>query len=162
MKKILIMTVFALALGACAPNNNSPAASSGGPVNFNLPAISGSQFNSSVDAKGQPMLLSFMATYCGYCKMSVPKEVELSKTYGPKGLKVVGIFADNTKDGPAQFAKEQGVTFDVLYNGGDLARQMGVSGVPHFVLLDKNHNVVKTWTGYSPNHNFSEEINKVL
>ena len=148
---------MAFALGACA--SKAPTATGG--VAFNLPNINGGTFNSA-DAAGRPVFLAFMATYCGYCKMSVPQENEVSKTYGPKGLKVFGVFGDQTAAGPAQYAKDQGVTFDVLYAGGELAGRLGVRGVPHFVLLDKNHNVVKTWTGYSANHNFSEEINKVL
>jgi len=156
MKKILLLCILALTLGACAV---SPAPAAEG---FKLPNINGAAFDSSADAKNQPVFIAFMATYCGYCKMSVPQVVELQKTYGPKGLKVIGVFGDETKDGPAEYAKNFGVNYDVLYNGGEVAGKFGVNGVPHFVLLDKNHNIVKTWTGYNPNHNFSEEINKVL
>lgn len=159
MKKLIMVTVLALGLAACA-SNNAPVA--GGAAAFTLPNVNGTQFDIAKDAKGQPVFIAFMATYCGYCKKSVPQVVDLSKTFGPKGLKVIGIFANPTKDEPAQYAKDYGVTYDVLYDGGDVAAKFGVSGVPHFVLLDKNHNVVQTWTGYSPNHNFAQEINKVL
>ncbi|MCL2888351.1 MAG: TlpA family protein disulfide reductase [Elusimicrobia bacterium] len=155
MKKILLLSILALSLGACT----SPMPAGGG---FKLPNINGTTFDSAVDAKNQPVFIAFMATYCGYCKMSVPQVVEVQKTYGPKGLKVIGIFANDTKDEPAEYAKTYGVTYDVLYNGSDVAQQFDVNGVPHFVLLDKNHNIVKTWSGYSPVHNFAAEINKVL
>jgi len=160
MKKIMLLSVLALGLGACA-SNKAPSVS-GGPAEFNLPNINGAQFDSAKDAKGRPMFVVFMATYCGYCKKSVPQEIAINNAFGPKGLKVVAVFANPDKDEPAQFAKDLGINYDVLYSGGAVAEKFGVSAVPHFALLDKNHNIVKTWTGWSPNHGFEDEINKVL
>ena len=159
MKKILLLAVFTLALGACASSSPSSAPAGGG---FTLPNINGTTFNSAADAQGKPLFIAFMATYCGYCKMSVPQIIELQKTYGPKGLKIVGVFSDDTKDGPAQYAQNLNINYDVLYKGGQVTEDFGVRGYPHFVLMDKDHNVVKTWGGYSPAHNFSSEIDKVL
>ncbi|ACC98831.1 Redoxin domain protein [Elusimicrobium minutum Pei191] len=155
MKKKLLVLALALAfVGACS--------FTGPKVAFNLPNINGTQFDSAVNAKKQPVFLAFMATYCGYCKMSVPMIVELQNNFGSKGLKVVGVFSDGSADGPAAYAKEFGINYDVLYQGGQLAQEAKVNGVPHFVLLNKNHQIVRVWSGYSPDHNFAEEIQKVL
>ncbi|WP_424243955.1 thiol-disulfide isomerase/thioredoxin [Elusimicrobium posterum] len=131
-------------------------------IKFDLNRVEGPKFNSEVDAKNKPIFLAFMATYCGYCKMSVPMVNEINAKYADKGLVVLGVFSDDMPGGPAVYLAENGVKYTSLYNGGQLSEECLVNGVPHFVLLNKNHNIVRVWTGYSPNHNFEEYIERVI
>jgi thiol-disulfide isomerase/thioredoxin len=48
--------------------------------------------------KGQPLLVTFWATWCEPCRDEYPMVNELAKEYTPKGLKVVGISLDQDGD----------------------------------------------------------------
>jgi thiol-disulfide isomerase/thioredoxin len=48
--------------------------------------------------KGQPLLVTFWATWCEPCRDEFPMLNELAKQYAPQGLKVVGISLDQDGD----------------------------------------------------------------
>ena len=62
------------------------------------------------------MLLNFWATWCEPCKIEMPWFVELQKQYGPEGLQIIGISADegDSKDEVAKFATNMGVNYPIL------------------------------------------------
>ena len=48
--------------------------------------------------KGQPLLVTFWATWCEPCRDEYPMVNEFAKQYAPQGLKVVGIDLDQDGD----------------------------------------------------------------
>jgi thiol-disulfide isomerase/thioredoxin len=48
--------------------------------------------------KGQPLLVTFWATWCEPCRAEYPMLNELAKEYAPQGLKVVGVNLDDDGD----------------------------------------------------------------
>jgi len=48
--------------------------------------------------KGQPLVMTFWATWCEPCRDEYPMLNELAKEYAPRGLKVVGISLDQDGD----------------------------------------------------------------
>ena len=48
--------------------------------------------------KGQPLLITFWATWCEPCRDEYPMLNELAKQYAPQGLKVVGVNMDQDGD----------------------------------------------------------------
>jgi len=48
--------------------------------------------------KGQPLLITFWATWCEPCRAEYPMLNELAKEYAPQGLKVVGVNLDDDGD----------------------------------------------------------------
>jgi thiol-disulfide isomerase/thioredoxin len=48
--------------------------------------------------KGQPLVVTFWATWCEPCRDEYPMLNELAKEYAPKGLRVVGISLDQDGD----------------------------------------------------------------
>jgi thiol-disulfide isomerase/thioredoxin len=48
--------------------------------------------------KGQPLVMTFWATWCEPCRDEYPMLNELAKEYAPKGLRVVGISLDQDGD----------------------------------------------------------------
>ena len=48
--------------------------------------------------KGQPLLVTFWATWCEPCRDEYPMLNELAKQYAPKGLQVVGVNLDQDGD----------------------------------------------------------------
>jgi thiol-disulfide isomerase/thioredoxin len=50
------------------------------------------------DYKGQPLIVTFWATWCEPCRAEYPMLNELAKQYAPQGLKVVGVNLDDDGD----------------------------------------------------------------
>jgi thiol-disulfide isomerase/thioredoxin len=48
--------------------------------------------------KGQPLLVTFWATWCEPCRDEYPMLNDLAKQYAPQGLKVVGVNMDQDGD----------------------------------------------------------------
>jgi thiol-disulfide isomerase/thioredoxin len=48
--------------------------------------------------RGQPLLVTFWATWCEPCRDEYPMLNELAKQYAPQGLKVVGVNLDDDGD----------------------------------------------------------------
>src|SRR3974390_2318670 len=48
--------------------------------------------------KGQPLVMTFWATWCEPCRDEYPMLNELAKQYAPQGLKVVGVSLDQDGD----------------------------------------------------------------
>jgi len=48
--------------------------------------------------KGQPLFVTFWATWCEPCRAEYPMLNELAKQYAPQGLKVVGVNLDDDGD----------------------------------------------------------------
>jgi thiol-disulfide isomerase/thioredoxin len=48
--------------------------------------------------KGQPLLVTFWATWCEPCRDEYPMLNDLAKQYAPQGLKVIGINLDQDGD----------------------------------------------------------------
>jgi len=48
--------------------------------------------------KGQPLVVTFWATWCEPCRAEYPMLNELAKQYAPQGLKVVGVNLDDDGD----------------------------------------------------------------
>jgi thiol-disulfide isomerase/thioredoxin len=63
--------------------------------------------------RGQPLLVSFWATWCEPCQTEFPLINSLARKYGPKGLAVVGISFDEEADLNVErdFLKKMGPVF---------------------------------------------------
>ncbi len=69
------------------------------------------------EAKGQVLLVNFWATWCAPCVAEFPEFVAFDAKYRDKGLRVVGISADEVGDLQSKvvpFVKEQNVRFEIF------------------------------------------------
>lgn len=91
------------------------------------------------DYEGRYVLVNFWATWCAPCREEMPQLNALQKEFGGEDFEVLTIATGrNTPQGIARFFEEAGV--DSLPRHQDpkqqLARQMGVLGLPISVLID--------------------------
>lgn len=116
---------------------------------FTLKDINGGSFTLSQE-KGKVVLLDFWATWCPPCQMSIPELKKLDETYSARGLEVVSISLDDRMDKVEKVVAKEGLKHRQLFAGdADAPAKYAVRGIPMFVLIDKQGNVVKIWTGFS-------------
>jgi len=111
---------------------------------------------------GKNVLVIFVGSSCPDCQHASPIMERTYQKYGPKGLIVIGIAMDSYAEPVSEFAHNYGLTFPVLVNGEETARNYRCPGEPDFYLLDKNHDVYKYWIGDDGNTNFVADMNKTL
>lgn len=102
------------------------------------------------DFRGKYVLIDFWSYGCGPCKMSIPEIKEAADKYKDR-LVAVSISIDNEKVWKEHSASE-GITWMSLSDkklGTGIAAKYGVRGIPYFVLLSPDGNIVKKWSGYS-------------
>jgi len=173
MKKIQIifltvaLTISILALGLSFLKNKEqvPASTDAIPQiqtdqqakDFTLTSIEGQTFPLS-SLKGNVILLSFWASWCGPCLSEIPYMVRLYHHFKNENFKIVLV---NVEDEPAvavnEFAPKLNITFENYYSADGKGPEVyQVSGIPHNVLIDKNFNVVFTEKG--PRNWYGEEV----
>lgn len=145
MKKLLVLAGAVLLAAACMKLPQVPTL---GKVEMPVAAEEETVWTST-DYEGKPVLIVFMGSWCPYCKMSMPALNAAAEKYADKA-EIVGAFMDQDLKTVLQTAKDHGLKAKALYNAGEAANTMEVTGLPHAVLFDKKHRAVKVWEGFRP------------
>lgn len=177
MKKLIILSLAVISFAACneaakpapeAPKQPAPqAAVAPAPAqpkpapavlpaavdkDYTLPALKGESYAFTKKINQKPVVIAFMAGFCGWCKKMLPYMDELAKQVPASKADVIIGFMDATSNelvtlDPVKQAKN----VKIYYNARELMQSQGVSGFPTIILF-KDGKQVKTWRGYSPNH----------
>ena len=114
-------------------------------VDLNGNAITEEKFKDKV------ILIDYWALWCGICLQEVPKIKELQDKYHDKGLRILGVFNDHRIDALKDYLKEKQISWTQLVNPEatkndfmhPLTKQYGISGLPTYLLIDKEGKLVK-------------------
>lgn len=160
MKKMVLTLLGAGLLAACAPMPEIPQTPT---LDVQLPVSGTEQVWTAADYQGKPVLMAVMATWCPWCKKSLGALDQTSAAYEGK-VEVVGVFIDDDAALVENVKKEHNMKTKALYQGNEAAQELGVQGFPHIMLFDKNHKLVKVWSGYSDTlaEQYAAEIDKLL
>ena len=164
---VTVMLVFGFRMARKAPGE-STGVSSGlkGQVapDFALQSLEGQTIHLS-DYHGKAVALNFWATWCEPCKIETPWFVELQKQYGPDGLQVVGISADegDSKDDVAKFTKSMGVNYPILLGKENVIDAYGgVQFLPETIYINRDGKVVEKVFGLKGKGEIEDYIKKSL
>jgi cytochrome c biogenesis protein CcmG, thiol:disulfide interchange protein DsbE len=94
---------------------------------------------------GEPVLVNFFASWCTPCRAEHPLMVEMEK----QGAPIIGVlYKDKVEDGQELLARD-GDPFKrvILDPQGELALQLGITGVPETFLIDARGMIVKSLRG---------------
>lgn len=103
------------------------------------------------DHRGKVVVVTFWASWCGYCLKEMPILEGLQSAVGPDRMEVVAI---NLKEPPRTYRsimrqlKDVGLTM-THDRDGDIADAFGVEAVPRLFMIDKGGRVAYLHTGYS-------------
>lgn len=124
--------------------------------------------HTNASLKGKVVLVDFWATWCGPCKAASPAMQKLHEKYAKQGLVVIGA---NTFERPAdrkgaaaKYQNEHKYGYTFTSENDDLAKKLGVQGIPFFVFIDRQGVVREVVTGYGggSDEKFEATVKKLL
>ena len=172
---VIAVVMAALGALACGPGAASapestlglevtPAISTGDAPDFNVETFNHGAFSLS-GKTGSPVVINFWFPSCPPCRAEMPDLQEAYEKYGPMGVEFVGVQQlglDTGEDGRS-FLDDLGITypnFPDMTNKVQLAYR--VLAYPTTVFLDREHNIVRSWTGQIGQDDLEEQIERIL
>jgi thiol-disulfide isomerase/thioredoxin len=140
---VWLTVLWLAAAGGCADKGKTPdpAARATAPA-FQLTTLD-AQPLSLAALRGKVVLVDFWATWCGPCRDEVPKLVELQRTYGPRGVQLVGLSMDDDAEKVKAFYRELHMNYPVALADAKLGERFGgVLGLPVKFLVDRQGRLV--------------------
>ena len=111
---------------------------------LSLTALDGGKFDLA-SLKGNAVLLDFWATWCPPCVAAMPLVKAWQTRWQSKGLQVIGISLDTSRETLAAFVQKNGLSWPQSFDGkgweGEACQRFGVTSIPNTWLIDQ-HGVI--------------------
>jgi thiol-disulfide isomerase/thioredoxin len=124
----------------------------GKPLVIGGSSLTGPPF-SSEKWKGKVILVDFWATWCQPCRESLPELIQLYSKYHDKGLEIVGVSSDSSREDLVTFLKQNpDMRWPQLFVGNTtgewhpLTKRFGIESIPTLYLIDRN-GILRTMDG---------------
>jgi len=113
---------------------------------FTLTDINGVTYSLS-DFKGQLVYIDFWATWCGPCRRQLPYLMKMKDAYEGKPIAIVAISLDDDKNAWENMVRNDNMKGYQLHADkawlSDAAQKYQVRGIPTFVLIDAEGNIIE-------------------
>jgi cytochrome c biogenesis protein CcmG/thiol:disulfide interchange protein DsbE len=117
---------------------------------FRAKVLGENRYKTFADYKGQVVLINIWGTFCPPCIAEMPSLERLHKAYGDSGLKIIGVSIDDavSEDSVGRFAKNLGVTFEILHDPThEIERAYQTTGYPETFVIGSEGTIRKKWIG---------------
>ena len=152
---ILFMVIFILFSAGLAAE---PVKRSRAAVDFSLKDVLGQVYNLSDYKFKQAVVLAFWTTWCPFCRQELKSLNTLYPQLQKEGIEVLAINIQEPGYKVESFAKEKGLAMRMLLDfDAKVARDYSVMGVPTFLLVNKQGNIV-----YEGDHFPKDKYQKLL
>lgn len=112
---------------------------------FSAPTPEGKPF-SLYKLRGHYVILDFWASWCGPCLREMPNVKSIYQQYHKKGLEILGVSLDKTKDAWVKAIQKHGLDWHHISNlkefNDPIARQFHVNGIPKMYVLDPKGKII--------------------
>jgi peroxiredoxin len=145
----VVLFVIVGAFIALVQNVPRGGARVGGPApDFAVPGLAGGTL-ALAKYRGRPVVINFLATWCGPCWRELPDFDEAAEKYQDRGLVVVGLAVKDSRDSVQRLVSNLGLTFPIgLDPAGAIAvERYRITGMPVTVFVDRQGVIRKYWTG---------------
>ncbi len=103
---------------------------------FDLETLDGGQL-SLADLRGSAVVLNFWASWCIPCREEAPLLTSAAATYGPRGVRVLGVVYQDSAANARDFMRRYGQTYPGLLDpSGRTAIDYAVFGIPETFFID--------------------------
>jgi thiol-disulfide isomerase/thioredoxin len=103
------------------------------------------------DLRGKVVIVSFWASWCGYCRKELPVLAALQKLKGTTDLQVIGVNHDDEYD-KYKDLRRRWKNLDVIltYDAPDdrIGKPYEVKGLPYMVMIGRDGRIAHVHTGY--------------
>ena len=131
------ITLTAAATGP-APRVDKPA------PDFRVTTLDGQVLQLS-DFRGQPVWISFWATWCPPCRAENPDIQATYEKYKDQGLVIVALSIGESTDTVRNYVARTGLTYTIgLDQGTDIAAQYRIVGIPTHFFVDRD-GIIREW-----------------
>jgi cytochrome c biogenesis protein CcmG/thiol:disulfide interchange protein DsbE len=163
-----LLTALAFVLGACSHGGAGSGASQPQTAHVGRSAPSWSEPSlpgpslSSASLRGKAVYLNFFATWCPPCNEEAPTIDALQRTYGARGLQVVGVDVLENARKATLFRAQHHLSYPVVVDEGALRDQYDVNGLPVHVFIDRGGIVQKIVVGELPPEAMRVNVERIL
>ena len=115
--------------------------------------------------QGKPVVVNFWFPSCPPCAAEMPDFEAAFKAHKADGVEFIGIqlVGLDTVDDGQDFVREIGVTYALgADESGDIIRDYKVTGFPSTAFLDRDHNIIRKWTGFLDRAKIEELVQELL
>ncbi|MGZ4390216.1 MAG: TlpA family protein disulfide reductase [Gaiellaceae bacterium] len=130
---------------------------------FTLKRLDGPGRVSLASLRGHPVVLNFWASWCAPCKAESGRLEASWQQWQAKGVRFVGIDANDFASDGRRFASKHGLTYLNLEDGqGSTLGRWGVTGFPETFFIDARGRVVAHVAGEVKTAELQDGIGKAL
>jgi thiol-disulfide isomerase/thioredoxin len=145
MKRLLLVLSFLLSL----PSLSHAVVEVGDKPDLSFQAVDGTPISLAA-LRGKIVVVDFWATWCGPCMAEADHMVRLKDDYQPKGVRILGISLDQSKDKMIKTAADLGFTWPQYFDGkvwqNKISTEWGVRGIPATFIIGPDGDVL--WKGH--------------
>jgi thiol-disulfide isomerase/thioredoxin len=156
----LIAIVSALT-GSSAPNSKAPTSILVGHhlIGFSLDGLFGGIVKAPWEG-GRPSVEIFFASYCGPCRVEMPKIARYLRTHNPSHVAILAIDVTDQHSAATAMVRKDGFTFPVAFdpNGVVTSGLFGFSYVPESVFVSAKGVVTGVYYGAIPKRQLASSI----
>ncbi len=100
------------------------------------------------DLRGEVVLLNYWASWCSPCREEMPLLDAFYQEHQSEGFTLIAINVSESAIAAADYVEEHGYTFPVWSDpAGNSMIEIGISGLPASLLLDREGRLQKVWLG---------------
>lgn len=103
------------------------------------------------DLRGKVVIVSFWASWCGYCRKELPVLAALQKLKGTRDLQVIGVNHDDDYDKYKDLSRRW-KDLDILLTydapDGRIGKPYKIDTLPFMVMIGRDGRIAQVFTGY--------------
>jgi DsbE subfamily thiol:disulfide oxidoreductase len=114
---------------------------------FEIASLTGGRAKLSA-YRGRVVFLNFWATWCPPCRAEMPSMERLHRLLRERGLEIVAVDLQESKEAVRKFVKDNAITFTVLLDAtGAVGGAWGVQSIPTTYLIDRKGTILARSVG---------------
>jgi thiol-disulfide isomerase/thioredoxin len=113
--------------------------------------------------RGQVVLLNFWATWCGPCRLELPRFAAWQTQYGPRGLQILAVSMDDDPAPVRALVRQLNLDFPVVMGDQPLGTLYGgVLGLPQTFLIGRDGTVRARLKGEADLQSLESRVRRLL